>query len=155
MDTTQQHELRSRLMNYAIITELEIEEFIAKYFIGNDKRKELFGELILKKEFFTFEQKIRVFTKIINENNIEIEEFGEKIDKKDLIKNINWIREVRNAIAHNHPFRNPKTNEITIKYKYDNKTKEIPLTSSFDKEFFKIYMQVFKNIRWGIKIKNI
>ena len=152
MDTTASHERRSRILNYAIMVELQIGEFLNHYFIDNENKKQQFSELILNKEFFTFEQKIRIFSKIIQQENIKIERFGRETDKKNLIKDIEYIREVRNAIAHNHPFRNPETNDITIKYKHKNKDKEIPLNDVFDKEFFNLYMKVFELVRWGTKI---
>jgi len=143
------HGVRSRILNYAILTEIKLEEIIRDYFINNEDKKTIFEELILSKEFFTFEQKIRIFEKIIGEyTDLKIEvmfevEYSLKDNKKELMKKIKYIQEVRNAIAHKHPFRIKDTDDISIKYNFGGKAKEIILSESFNKEFFKDYHKVW------------
>lgn len=146
-------EVQSRVLNYAILTELRLQDFIRDYFIDKKKKKEKFEELIVSKEFFTFAQKIRIFEKIIEEYaNLKIAvipkgEYKLGDYKKELMKKIKLIQEIRNQIAHKHPFRDKDTDEITIKYKFDGKSKEIVLNDSFVTKLFKDYMEVFFVLR--------
>ncbi len=142
------HGVRSRILNYAILIEMGLEDFIRDYFVDNDSKKIKFSELIIGKEFFTFEQKIKVFEKILGEmTNIEIYspfngEYDLTKNKKELLKKIRYIREIRNAIAHIHPFRNEGTEDIAIIYTFDKKKKEIILNEKFNMEFFNEYFKV-------------
>ena len=149
------HEVRSRILNYSILTEIELENFIECYFIDNEEKKGKFKEFILSEEFFTFEEKIKIFGKIIKEKSFKIvDEFHKEYDLKDkeeLIRKIRYIQEIRNAIAHNHPFRNEKTNEITLKYKHEKKNKEITLNNDFNKEFFNLYHKIFLLLHFKLK----
>lgn len=93
-----------------------------------------------------------MFKKIIEEyENLKITTLhGEYVladNKKELIKKIKYIQEIRNAIAHNHPFRNKGTEDIAIKYNYDGKAKEITLNQSFDMQFFNNYFRVSDILR--------
>jgi hypothetical protein len=148
------HGVRSRILNYAIITEMQLEDFIRDYFVKEDNKKLKFSDLIMRKEFFTFEQKIKVFEKILQElKGITIIHYTSKGEydlmknKKDLMKKIRYIREIRNAIAHIHPFRNEGTNDIAIIYYFDNKKKEIILNDKFNMEFFEEYFMVEEILR--------
>ncbi len=158
INSTEVHNLRSRILNYAILIEKQLEDFIRDYFIDDKNKKTKFDELILGKEFFTFEQKIKVFEKIIKEyGNLKIniwikEVFNLGEDNKKLLKKIRYIREIRNAVAHTHPFRNSEINEIVIKYNFDRKAKEIILNNSFDVKFFNIYLEVSDILR-GLSIE--
>lgn len=142
------HNLRSRILNYAILVELQLGDFIGKYFVKEKDKNAKFGELILNKEFFTFEQKIRIFKKLIEEDeNLKIRHFSVveydlSNNKKEFIKKIEYIREIRNIVAHNHPFTN-ESGEFYVEYKSGKKTKELILNELFDKKFFKIYMEVY------------
>lgn len=127
---------------------MRLEDFIRDYFVKEDDKKLKFAELIVGKEFFTFEQKIRVFEKILREvTNIKIcspfnGEYDLTENKKDLLKKIRYIREIRNAIAHIHPFRNAGTKDIAIIYTFDKKKKEIILNEKFGMEFFDEYFKI-------------
>lgn len=148
------HYLRSRILNYAILVEIELENFIKNYFINKEDKKEEFGDLVLSKEFFTFEQKIRIFQKIIKKGVFKItNDLGDKYvgGENKLIKDIEYIQEVRNAVAHIHPFRDQKTGEITIKYKHKKKEKEIIFNDIFDKQFFYLFDNVFMILRYKLK----
>lgn len=143
------HNVRSRLLNYSILIEMRLEDFIRDYFIDNEGKKLKFSELIVRKEFFTFEQKIKVFEKILE--GLPLREVysifnGGEYDliknKKELLRKIRYIREIRNAIAHIHPFRNEGTEEIAIIYTFDRKKKEIILNEKFGMDFFNEYMKV-------------
>ncbi len=152
--STKAHNIRSRVLNYAIIIEMELANFIRDYFIENDDKKIKFGEWILGKEFFTFEQKIQIFQKIIGENiNLEIfvlgkGEYNLGQNKKGLMRKIRYMQEIRNVIAHQHPFRDEGNNEIAIKYNFNGKKKEIILNESFSNNFFKEYCEVSDILRY-------
>lgn len=148
------HNVRSRILNYAIITEMQLEDFIRDYFVESNDKKVKFGELIIHREFFTFEQKIKVFEKILEElKDIKVIHYTPKGEydliknKKDFVKKIRYIREIRNAIAHIHPFRDEGTNDIGIIYHFDNKKKEIILNDNFNVEFFEEYSVVEEILR--------
>lgn len=148
------HNVRSRILNYAIITEMQLEDFIRDYFVENDNKKLMFSELIVRKEFFTFEQKIKVFEKILEElkdirfiHHTSKGEYDLMKNKKDFVKKIRYIREIRNAIAHIHPFRNEGTKDIAIIYYFDNKKKEIILNDNFNMEFFNEYFMIEEILR--------
>ncbi len=151
--STEAHYVRSRVLNYAIIIEMQLGDFIREYFINDEPKKIKFNELILNKEFFTFEQKIRIFGKIIKEmKDLEIFVLGKGgynlgDNTKELMERIRYIQEIRNAIAHEHPFRNKGTDEISIKYKFGGKIKEIILNESFGMEFFKGYSEIYDILR--------
>lgn len=151
--TEKAHNIHSRTLNYAISIEMQLEDFIRDYFIDIEDKKARFEELILGKEFFTFEQKIKVFEKIIGEHTnlkIMVLSKGEcdlKDIKKELVKKIRYIREIRNAVAHNHPFRDRETDEITITYNFRNKVKKLSLNESFDIKFFNEYCEVSDILR--------
>lgn len=153
IDTSESHGVRSRILNYAIMTEMLLEDFIRDFFVDNDNKKLKFSELIVRKEFFTFEQKIKVFEKILQELEIKLVHYTSKGEydlmknKKDFIKKIRYIREIRNALAHIHPFRNEGTNDIAIIYPFDNKKKEIVLNDKFNMEFFEGYFMVEEILR--------
>ncbi|MDO8528579.1 MAG: hypothetical protein Q7S06_01650 [Nanoarchaeota archaeon] len=148
------HNVRSRILNYAIIIEMQLEDFIRDYFVKEDNKKLKFSELIVRKEFFTFEQKINVFEKILEEiKEIKVIYYTSKGEydliknKKDFIKRIRYIREIRNAIAHIHPFRDEGTEDIGIIYPFDNKKKEIILNDKFGMEFFNEYFKIEEILR--------
>ncbi len=142
------HNVRSRILNYAISIEMLLQDFIRDYFVKEDSKKLKFAELIVGKEFFTFEQKIRVFGKIIEElKNVKIinpikGEYDLTSNRKELLKKLRYIREIRNVIAHIHPFRDAGTNAIGIIYRPNKKSKEIMLDEVFAKEFFDKYLEV-------------
>lgn len=152
IDPETAHGVRSRVLNYAILIEMRLEDFIRDYFVSEDSKKLKFSELIVGKEFFTFEQKIKVFEKIIREiTNIKIfspynGDYDLDKNKKELLKKIRYIREVRNVIAHIHPFRNQGTEDIAIIYKFDKKKKEIVLNQEFNMHFFKEYFMKVDDI---------
>lgn len=140
------HNVRSGILNYAIITETQLEDVIMNYFVNDNNKKIKFSELVVRKEFFTFEQKIKIFEKILEDlKDIKITHYTTKGEydlinnKKDFVKKIRYIREIRNAIAHIHPFRNEGTKDIAIIYYFDNKKKEIILNEEFRMEFFSKY----------------
>ena len=121
------HNVRSGILNYAIITEMQLEDVIMNYFVNDNNKKIKFSELVVRKEFFTFEQKIKIFEKILEDlKDIKITHYTAKGEydlinnKKDFVKKIRYIREIRNAIAHIHPFRNEGTKNIAIIYIFDN-----------------------------------
>jgi len=58
------------------------------------------------------------------------------------MKKIRYIREIRNAIAHIHPFRNEGTEDIAIIYSFNKKKKEIVLNDKFGMEFFNEWFKV-------------
>jgi len=146
------HGVRSRILNYAISIEMRLEDFIRDYFVDDDSKKLKFSELIVGKESFTFEQKIKVFEKILGEiTGIEIYspfngEYDLAKNKKELLKKIRYIREIRNAVAHIHPFRNEGTKDIAIIYTFDKKKKEIVLNEKFNMEFFNEYFMKVDDI---------
>ena len=147
VDLEAAHGVRSRILNYSILIEMRLEDFIRDYFVDNNDKKLRFGELVIHKEFFTFEQKIRVFEKIIYElKDKKFDTLNGEYDltnnKKELIKKIKHIREIRNATAHIHPFRNEGTNDIAIIYHFGGKSKEIILNDKFGMEIFKEYSEV-------------
>jgi hypothetical protein len=154
------HNIRSRILNYAILTELLIVDFIRSYFVKEKDKAAKFNDFILNKESFTFGQKIKVFSKLLEEyKDLKLidsqgKEFQVSKDKKDFIKKIERIRSIRNIVAHNHPFTKRESGEPYIEYTLHNKTKELILNELFDKEFFKLYCDVSWILHDLIRIVN-
>jgi hypothetical protein len=152
------HNIRSRILNYAIITEILLADFIRGYFIKEKDKAIKFNDFILNKEFFTFEQKIRTFGKLLEEyGDLRLtdsygKEFHVSKERKDFIKNIKYIQKIRNIVAHNHPFTKKDTRESYVEYTFKGKREELILNDAFDKKFFKHYTDVSWILRDLIRI---
>ena len=151
------HNIRSRILNYAIMTELLLVDFIREYFVKEKDKSSKFNDFILNKEFFTFEQKIQVFSKLLEDyRELKLtDSYGKEFyifkDKKELIKKIKYIQEIRNILAHNHPFTK-KSGKPYVEYTSHNKTKELILDGEFDKNFFRNYTNVYWILRDLVRI---
>ena len=140
------------MLNYAILTELLLADFIREYFFKEKIKATEFSNFILNKEFFTFEQKIQVFSKLLENygdlklTDSHLKEFHVSENQKDLIKKIRYVQKIRNILAHNHPFTK-ESGEPYVEYFSQNKTKELILNEAFDKEFFDNYF----NVSWILR----
>jgi len=154
--TSNPHDVRSRIINYSIWVEMFLTEFIRKYFVKEENKSKEFEDFILSKEFFTFEQKINVFTRILRKSKeINIrdgagEEFNAMKDYKIFIEKVRYIKDIRNILAHNHPFTK-RTGEPYVGYTKDDKKKELILNEEFDQQFFMKYIYVSDTLRRLIK----
>jgi hypothetical protein len=129
---------RGTIIEAALIIEGRLNQLFSQYFCKDTLSGE-FEEKILNREFFTFENKIRLLNRLsiypiitscfrhegkknptINFHNIN-----------QLKKGLAFIREIRNALAHSPIHTDNLTPNSTIKYTYDKKRKEIELTSDF------------------------
>ena len=135
--------IRGAILSKAILLEQVISLFICNYFVSLGKR-DLFNELVLEKEFFTFENKIKVLEKLEigglmkRVRDMKGNPFRFSEDKKEFIKAIRWVREIRNAIAHKRAGLEVNEKALKIRYHFDVKDKEILLNDQFLKRFWDI-----------------
>lgn len=119
------HDRRSvigSILERAIIIEGLIENLICYYLINDlDKRVDFF--IIMKN--FTFEKKRQMLRTLrLRDGEFEV--------PSTLHKDIEWVQEIRNAVAHNIKHRDEKEKTFKIFYKGD---KEISLNEKFLIEF--------------------
>lgn len=117
----------------AIEIEFLIEDVILRYYFSGEGKKTEFHEDILKKEFFSFEQKIKLLKKI--------RDCGED----GLIKEIRKVQAIRNTVAHNQGIFDERTRNYIISHREGGKKK----SEAFNKK----YIQKFQHDCFTIKEK--
>lgn len=153
-------DIQSRIINYATTIEYLLVNFINKYPVKEKDKTIKSNNFILNKKSFTFEQKIRIFNKILKDfGDLKLANALEKgfhvpTEREELIKKIKYIKDTRNILAHNHPFTKKETREPYVEYTDKGKTEELILNEAFDKEFFRNYMYVDGILRDLIKFYN-
>ncbi|KPK98198.1 MAG: hypothetical protein AMJ95_05685 [Omnitrophica WOR_2 bacterium SM23_72] len=97
--------LRSMVLEFHLLIEYNIEQYIVKYFIDEhgplpDPREYTFYDVVIKNRNFTFESKVQVLKKIFKPR-----------DKK-LFKKIADLNKIRNAFAHGYQIEDKKFNYL-------------------------------------------
>lgn len=96
--------LRSIVIEFHLLIEYFIEQYIIKYFIDEqfevlpEPKVFIFQDSIIKNKWFTFENKTQVLKKIFNPK------------KKGFFKKIRDINDIRNAFAHGYHLEDKKFN---------------------------------------------
>ena len=91
-------EIRGQIIGGTLYVENKINEIILKYFFEKqNKKKDIFQELVLEKEFFTLIQKWKIFRELLNRNVVKIS--NEK-NKKEILRLIHEVIEIRNRFTH-------------------------------------------------------
>jgi abortive infection bacteriophage resistance protein len=92
--------IRGEIISKSIDVEFFLDEIIGLFFNGaNQKQLDIFNECILQKEFFTFGEKVKVFSFLLKNHSTKFHlESDDK--RKELITIIRNVMECRNKFAH-------------------------------------------------------
>ncbi|RLG14477.1 MAG: hypothetical protein DRN66_01955 [Candidatus Nanohalarchaeota archaeon] len=90
--------IRGRVISIALMIEQKLDGVITTVFFGMDRRKRiLFKELFLEKEFFTFMNKLKIFRELTKRKIIN---FEKEESRKRLCRLIQDVIETRDKFAH-------------------------------------------------------
>ena len=112
------------IIKEAIEIEYHLDKIIEEYYIDNLDKKEKFEKDVLRKEFFSFEQKRQIFVRM---------DFRD-IDR-GFYEKIRWIQEIRNQVVHILGEFDKEKRVYCIKYKQGKEEKEIILDKKFIQDF--------------------
>lgn len=98
-------ELTGKIISKALHMEGYLEFFISNYFIRPQNQKTFFFENIILLDM-TFEEKLKIFTKICKKEGFDSQKINEAI------KCIRIVQKIRNDFAHQHIIINPVEGEI-------------------------------------------
>ncbi|MBU2637721.1 MAG: hypothetical protein KJ955_02010 [Nanoarchaeota archaeon] len=120
------HEFRGKVLTKSVYIECLLDFILSKYFCNNTTDVE-FRTGVLGKEFFTFMQKIKIFSELQIHKRPHFK--GEYDGYSEKLFN---LAEIRNAFAHGHL----DTEEKTILYLRGDKQKTLQIDEQLQKQFF-------------------
>ena len=120
------------ILRMALAVESSLDFFISNYFVSPQSRKTFFFEdvVLIGPPSLGFERKIHIFKEICKEEGID----KERVDK--IIEAVNFIKNIRNKVAHDEGFISDPKEGIklqkrkSVKYKKD----ELKITEELVKE---------------------
>ena len=92
-------EARAKIIDDAISIEAMLDSILTQFFIENGDKQNIFQFDVLAREFFTFHQKIRIFSELGLHRDPK---YKDKF--KGLTGKLDYIKDMRNAVAHGLPF---------------------------------------------------
>jgi len=134
------------IIKEALRIESDMERIIELYFVPDEDRRREFSLNILKKEFFTFEQKRKALVRMQLEKKDVL-----KIDK-NLFKEIKLIEEIRNQVAHILGIYDLKNKTYYIKYQHEGKEKKLILNNKFLEDFIRRCRNIDQRLWMVIKL---
>lgn len=139
-EASKRKEIAGTIIEYTINVEYYLSEVLKIYFVENPLKQAKFVDLVLSKEFFTFEEKRKVLKKLKFEDN------GDYNFEEIVHSDLRYIQEIRNQLAHSLRKYDEKRGCFKIEYIRDGKKKEIFLNEEFIKEFSKRALRAEKNL---------
>lgn len=125
---------RGECIDKGIDIENRLDDIISCFLFGSDQdKKDIFRELILGAEFFTFIQKKKAVEKIIKQNSSIFPNLTKETGLQ-VIQTLHNIINDRNKMAHGNIYLDYKDKRALIAY-YEEGNKEIELNSKFFGDF--------------------